>query len=102
MRGIISENLDRGSISLITNLVSNGITSYFQHSSFNSDDVCCTLHITDAIGIPGVGLGTGKLKYNEVNCVGNEEKLDNCDKRGVENTECFNHENDVGVICLDG
>ena len=65
-------------------------------------DLCCTLHITDAIGIPGVGLGTGKLKYNEVNCVGNEEKLANCDKRGVENMECFNHENDVGVICLDG
>lgn len=42
------------------------------------------------------------MKYDEVNCAGDEERLSSCDKSNIENPECFDHENDVGVICLDG
>ena len=48
-----------------------------------------------------MGLGVGPLVYDEVDCIGDEERLSDCSGSEVENWECFSHEHDVGVICLD-
>ena len=55
-----------------------------------------------AMAVPEVGLGTGRVVYNEVQCMGSEERLSDCNRTEDVIIDCFSHEHDVGIICLDG
>ena len=54
------------------------------------------------MAVPEVGLGTGRVVYNEVECIGSEERLSDCNKTENVDSECYTHEHDVGIFCLDG
>lgn len=44
------------------------------------------------------GPGTGEVVLNEVTCVGNEDRILDCQNNGVGNRACI-HAKDAGVVC---
>ena len=51
-----------------------------------------------AHGFSAFGLGTGPIHYDEVGCLGTEERLTNCSHNGIGIHDCIHFE-DAGVVC---
>ena len=54
--------------------------------------------ITDATTVAGFGVATGPIFIDQVRCIGNETRLNNCFHNGVGTHNC-EHSDDVGVSC---
>ena len=61
------------------------------------------LPFSDAItiGVAVFGRGSGPILLDEVDCLGNESSLFNCNHSGILNHDC-NHAKDASVFCSDG
>ena len=51
-----------------------------------------------AVSQAGFGLGTGPILLDNLNCVGNESSIINCDHLGIGKHNCIHYE-DAGLIC---
>jgi len=63
--------------------------------------VCRELEFVDALSAPGsarFGEGSGNILLDDVQCLGNESSIENCQHRGWNNDNC-GHSQDASVIC---
>lgn len=67
----------------------------------DAEVVCRHLNYTRTIGTTSYlifGSGTGMIWMDNVNCIGNESSLGDCQHPGFGNHNCL-HTEDVGIIC---
>ena len=86
----------------------NGIWGTICDNFWDTDDAkvaCRQLGLpyreAQAIGGGLLGQGVGQIWLNDVQCVGNESRLDECRHAGWGVHDC-SHRQDAGVICTDG
>jgi len=60
---------------------------------------CCS-NLGIALNVNRYGQGTGDILLDDVNCVGNETSLGDCQHAGWGEHNCAHHE-DVSVMCVD-
>ena len=63
--------------------------------------ICRMLNYTGALAAPlsgAYGEGSGTIWLDNVNCMGNETSIENCQHSGLGNHDC-SHLEDAGVIC---
>ena len=91
------------------------LTDNVHYRSMNSRGVCqiCiksslvkngkAMYTFSAIAVPlsnaYYGAGTGPIYVDEINCIGNETNIGQCDRKPLGVNDC-GHDEDAGVMCL--
>lgn len=78
-------------MNFISCMVNNSVALHFPFS----------LMSTDAVAVPaaGFGQGSGPIFLDDVDCFGNESRLEDCDNPGIGVENCA-HSEDAGVACV--
>jgi len=61
---------------------------------------CCCRNFGIMINVNRYGQGTGAILLDDVNCMGNETSLGDCQHAGWGEHNCAHHE-DVAVMCVN-